>query len=204
MQEGLVHVSLIRWLIIRDLIKGATHPMKRLSVKPKNWLLSLHVASGGIWLGTALCLLSVAIIKGNTVDGDELYGINSALKLLDDWVIIPAAMISLMAGGFLCWLTIWGFTKHYWVIVKWVATVFLIVTGTIWLGPWLNAMTAISQDDRLHALQNPLYLFDRQGVIIGGLVQTTCVLAIVVISVVKPWGRRFTQSSVTSETSSNS
>jgi hypothetical protein len=175
--------------------------MKRLSVKSKNWLLSLHVASGGIWLGTALCLVAVAIVKGNTVDGDELYGINSVLKLLDDWVIIPAATLSLVTGGFLCWLTIWGFAKHYWVIVKWIATVLLIVTGTIWLGPWLNAMTAISQSDRLHALQNPLYLFDRQGVIIGGLVQTACVLAIVAISVVKPWGRRLL-TSVTSESRS--
>jgi hypothetical protein len=164
--------------------------MKRLSVKPKNWLLSLHVASGGIWLGTALCLVLVAIVKGSTANGDELYGINAALKLLDDWVIIPAATLSLITGGFLCWLTIWGFTKHYWVIVKWIATVALITVGTIWLGPWLNAMTAISQSDRLSALTNPLYIFDRQGVIIGGLIQTACVTAIVIISVTKPWGRR--------------
>jgi hypothetical protein len=164
--------------------------MKRLGVKQKNWLLSLHVASGGIWLGTALCLVAVAIVKGNTANGDELYGINSTLKLMDDWVIIPTATLSLITGGLLCWLTIWGFTKHYWVIVKWIATVMLIITGTIWLGPWLNAMTAISQSDRLHALQDPLYLFDRQGVILGGLIQTICVVAIVVISFLKPWGRR--------------
>jgi hypothetical protein len=164
--------------------------MKRLGIKQKNWLLSLHVASGGIWLGTALCLVAVAIVKGNTANGDELYGINSTLKLMDDWVIIPTATLSLITGGLLCWLTIWGFTKHYWVIVKWIATVMLITTGTIWLGPWLNAMTAISQSDRFHALQDTLYLFDRQGVILGGFIQTVCVVAIVVISFVKPWGRR--------------
>jgi hypothetical protein len=137
--------------------------MKKLSVKPKNWLLSVHVASGGIWLGTAFCLVAIAIIKRDTPNGDELYGINSVLKFMDDWVIIPTAMLSLLTGGLLCWLTIWGFTKHYWVIVKWVATVTLITTGTIWLGPWLNAMTAISEAERLQALRNPLYVFDRQG-----------------------------------------
>jgi hypothetical protein len=176
--------------------------MKRLSVKPKNWLLSVHVASGGLWLGTASCLVAVAIVKGGTPNGDELYGINSALKWMDDWVIIPAAIVSLITGGLLSWLTIWGFTKHYWVIVKWIATVMLIVTGTIWLGPWLNAMTAISQADRLHALQNPFYLFDRQGVIIGGLIQTGCVLAIVAISVIKPWGKRPTHAPAVADSKS--
>lgn len=40
--------------------------MKKLSVKPKNWLVSFHVASGGIWLGTALCIVVVAITKKHT------------------------------------------------------------------------------------------------------------------------------------------
>jgi hypothetical protein len=164
--------------------------MKKLSVKPKNWLLSVHVASGGIWLGTAFCLVAIAIIKRDTPNGDELYGINSVLKFMDDWVIIPTATLSLVTGGLLSWLTIWGFTKHYWVIVKWVATVTLITTGTIWLGPWLNAMTAISEAERLQALRNPLYVFDQQGVIAGGSIQTACLLAIIAISVLKPWGRR--------------
>ncbi|KAF3889092.1 MULTISPECIES: hypothetical protein [Nostocales] len=169
--------------------------MKKLSVKPKNWLVSFHVASGGIWLGTALCIVVVAITKKNIPNGDELYGINSVLKFMDDWVIIPTANLSLITGGLLCWLTIWGFTKHYWVIVKWVATVTLITTGTIWLGPWLNTMTAISETERLQALHNPLYRFHQQGVIIGGAIQTACLLAIVAISIVKPWGRRLVKQS---------
>jgi hypothetical protein len=153
-------------------------------------LLSAHVAFAGIWFGTALCLVVAALVKGKTANGDELYGINSTLKLLDDFVIIPAANLSLLTGGFLCWLTIWGFFKHYWVIVKWIATITLIVVGTIWLGPWLNSMTAISETDRIQALQNPVYYFDLKGVIIGGIIQVICVLGIITVSVIKPWGRR--------------
>lgn len=169
--------------------------MKKLSVKPKNWLVSLHVASGGLWLGAAFCIVATAIVKRNTTNGDELYAINSVLKFIDDWVIIPTAMLSLLTGGLLSWLTIWGFTKHYWVIAKWIATVMLIVTGTIWLGPWLNAMTALSDVERLQALHNPLYVLDQQRVIVGGLIQTSCLFAIIAISVLKPWGRRLMQSS---------
>ncbi|MBD2626050.1 hypothetical protein [Trichormus variabilis] len=164
--------------------------MKKLSVKPKNWLLSLHVISGGIWLGTVVCLMGSAILNRDTPNGDGLYAINLVLKFMDDWIIIPSAMLSLLTGGLLCWLTIWGFTKHYWVIVKWVATLTLITTGTIWLGPWLNAMTAISEVEKSQVLHSQLYVVNQRGVIIGGLIQTSCLLAIMVISVIKPWGRR--------------
>jgi hypothetical protein len=164
--------------------------MKKLSVKPKNWLLSAHVASGAIWFGTALCMIVIALSNRNTTNGDELYAINSILKRLDDFVIIPSANLSLLTGGLLSWLTIWGFVKHYWVIVKWIATVTLIVFGTFWLGPWTNAITAISDAERAQALQNPLYMFDQKGMIVGAIIQTSCVLGIIGISVLKPWGRR--------------
>ncbi|QIR38939.1 hypothetical protein HCG51_21025 [Tolypothrix sp. PCC 7910] len=164
--------------------------MPKLNVKQKNWLLSAHVAFGSIWLGTALCIVAIALKNTHTTNGDELYAVNTSLKLIDDFVIIPSANLSLLTGGLLCWLTIWGFFKHYWVIVKWIATVLLITTGTVWLGPWLNAATSISEIERLQALSNPLYTFDIKGVLIGGTIQTLSVLAIIGISVLKPWGRR--------------
>jgi hypothetical protein len=164
--------------------------MPKLSIKQKNWLLSGHIASGGIWFGTSLCIVLIALSSRQTVNGDELYAVNAVLKLLDDFVIIPSATLSTITGGLLCWLTIWGFTKHYWVIVKWLVTLALIVIGTAWLGPWVNAMTAIAQSERLQALQNPLYLWDQQILMIGAIAQTIALLAIIGISVLKPWGRR--------------
>ncbi len=164
--------------------------MKKLKVKQKQWLITLHVAFAGMWFGTALCMIVIALMNRNTPNGDELYAINSVMKLLDDVVIIPSATFSLLTGGLLCWLTIWGFFKHHWVIAKWIGTVTLIVTGTIWLGPWTNAMTAISAEKRLQALQNPLYVFDQKAVLIGAIIQTSCLLLIIAISFLKPWGKR--------------
>ena len=143
-----------------------------------------------MWFGTALSMIVIALMNRNTTNGDELHAINSIMQLLDDVVIIPSAFFSLVSGGLICWLTVWGFFKHYWVITKWVATVTLIVTVSAWLGPWTNAMTAISAEDRLQALQNPLYVFDQKAVLIGGIIQTSCLLFIIAISFVKPWGKR--------------
>jgi hypothetical protein len=33
----------------------------KLNVKQKNWLVSAHVASGAIWLGTGLCLVIMGV-----------------------------------------------------------------------------------------------------------------------------------------------
>lgn len=164
--------------------------MVKLTPKQKQWLIATHVIIGSIWFGTAVCMVFISVLNRNTTDGTTLYALNTVLKNLDDFVIIPAATLSLLSGAALCALTIWGFFKHYWVIAKWIATVTLIVTGTIWLGPWVNAITAISETERIRAWENPLYVFDQRGALIGGAIQTVCILGIILVSFVKPWGKR--------------
>ena len=167
--------------------------MKRLSVKQKNWLVSAHVIMGATWFGTAICMIVISLMNINNDNGDVLYALNSTLKTLDDFIIIPTATASLVTGALLSWLTIWGFFKHYCVIAKWIGTVSLITVGTIWLGPWVNAITSISEAERLQALANPLYTFDARGALIGGIIQTISVAFIMAISILKPWGRRVTK-----------
>lgn len=175
----------------------------RLTGKQKNWLISVHVISGAIWFGTVLSMMVMIIHNLNITNGDELYGINSIVKLLDDWVVIPAANITLLTGLLICWLTIWGFFKFYWVITKLVMTLSLITFGTFWLGPWTNAMTAISDTERLQALNNPLFMFDTKALIIGSLIQIMSLIFIFIISFVKPWGRRDIKGHNQSKTSIN-
>ncbi|WP_293165087.1 hypothetical protein [Okeania sp. SIO2C9] len=76
-------------------------------------LISAHVISGSIWFGTALSMVVMVIHNLNTTNGDELDAINSVVKLLDDWIVIPAANTTLLTGALLCWLTVWGFFKFY-------------------------------------------------------------------------------------------
>lgn len=164
--------------------------MPKLTVKQKNWLVSAHVTFAALWTGTVLSMFLLALRNQHSTNAAVLQALNSAINLLDDYVVIPAAIGSLLTGTLLCWLTVWGFFKHYWVIVKWIATVALIVFGTFWLFPWANAATALSESQRLQALENQLYHFDAKGVLIGTVVQVVCLVAVIVISLLKPWGRR--------------
>ncbi|MBV8887914.1 MAG: hypothetical protein JO235_28500 [Chroococcidiopsidaceae cyanobacterium CP_BM_RX_35] len=164
--------------------------MPKLNVKQKNWLLFAHVAFAALWTGTVLSMFLLAVRNQNSTNADALYAINSAINLLDDYIVIPSAIGSLLTGTLLCWLTVWGFFKFYWVILKWLATVSLIIFGTFWLFPWANAATAISETQRLSTLASPLYMFDAKGVFIGTIMQTLCLLVIIAVSLLKPWGKR--------------
>lgn len=163
---------------------------KKLIGLPKSALISLHVATAAIWVGVALAMVLMAFANLKTTNGDELYAVNAMVKMLDDFVVIPMAIASVLTGTLLCWLTVWGFFKFYWVMTKWIATTMLITFGTLWLGPWVNSMTAIADTERTKALTNPLFMFDIHGVITGGSIQLICLLAIIAISIIKPWGKR--------------
>lgn len=75
-------------------------------------------------------------------------------------------------------------------IIKWILTTAPIVFSTFWLYPWSEATTIISNTVRKQAFANPLYIFDTQGVLIGGAIQALCMFVIIGISVIKLWERR--------------
>ncbi len=62
--------------------------------------------------------------------------------------------------------------------------------GTFWLFPWGNSAERISAQTGLQALDSAVYAFHAKGVLMGTLIQTLCLVIIIGISVLKPWGRR--------------
>jgi uncharacterized membrane protein len=166
--------------------------MKKLSVKGKSWLKGFHIFFACAWVGTGISMMLLSLVNGHIQNGDELYAVNASIKLLDDYIIIPAAFGSLITGLLISLYTNWGFFKFNWVIFKWAATLAQIIFGTFWLGPWTNSATAISDLERGLALQNNTYLYDKQmGAIFGGI-QVLLLITQVLISAYKPWGKRGT------------
>jgi hypothetical protein len=169
--------------------------MAQLTGKAKLWLVSGHVVIAAVWFGTALTMVAIALYASHlysilSVSGDSLYSLQSILAYLNDYLLMPAATLSILSGTALCALTVWGFFKHYWVIAKWVVTVTTITAISGWVGPWVYAATAIAETDRLQALENPLFRFDQQAAMIGGGLEILALLGLILISFLKPWGRR--------------
>ncbi|MGL5074226.1 MAG: hypothetical protein ACRDBG_00070, partial [Waterburya sp.] len=162
----------------------------KLSTNQKNWLLSAHIGFAAMWTGTVLSMFLLSFRNTNSTNADVLHTLDSAITLLDDWIVIPSAIGSVVTATFLCWSTNYGFTKFYWVITKWILTTALIIFGTFWLFPWGNNAARLSGQEGIQALENPLYGFDAQGVLLGTIIQVLFLLVIIGISVLKPWGRR--------------
>jgi hypothetical protein len=169
--------------------------MAQLTGKAKLWLVSGHVVIAAVWFGTALTMVAIALYASHlysipSVSGDSIYTLQAILAYLNDYLLMPAATLSILSGTALCALTVWGFFKHYWVIAKWVGTVTIITAISGWVGPWVYAATAIAETDRLQALANPLFQFDQQAAMIGGGLEILALLGLILISFLKPWGRR--------------
>ncbi len=164
----------------------------KLNVNQRNYLLSLHIATGSLWFGTAMCSAALALSFRQLRDGDVIHGINVARSLMGEYIIVPSAILTVVTGVLLCSFTNWGFFKHYWLITKQLVTLISIVVGSVWLGPMTKDMTVISEAARSQALQNSHYLSIQSTTAFGGVLQTLALLVIIVISTVKPWGRRKT------------
>ena len=132
----------------------------------------------------------IALRNKDTANSEILFALNSAINLLDDVVVIPSAIGSVVTATLLCWGSNYGFFKFYWVITKWILTTGLIIFGTFWLFPWGNTAESISLSEGLEAFNNSIYSFDAKGVLIGSLIQVSFLFVIIAISTLKPWGRR--------------
>ena len=135
-------------------------------------------------------MVLLTLAKRQPVSGDEIYAINASLKILDDYVIIPAALGSLFTGFLFSCFTNWGFFKFDWITVKWIFTVAQILFGTFFLGPWTNTAVDVSYTERLFSLDNSVYLHCKLMLSIFGPLQAAVLIIMIFISVLKPWGSK--------------
>lgn len=73
----------------------------KLSIKQKNWLLSSDIVFAALWTGTVLSMTLIAFNNRNAPKGDELHALNAVINLLDDFVVIPSAIGSVLTATFL-------------------------------------------------------------------------------------------------------
>ncbi len=166
----------------------------RISHKAKRFLVSVHVIFAMCWVGSVLAVLFLLSNRDGTAIVPS-YQVSVLCKKIDDQLIIPFAMLSLVSGLSLCAITNWGFTRHWWIVVKGLLTVSFIVVGTIALGPWLNnsaeitaAATGFVSPLDFATVSERLYLHLSQLLSVGVPIQFLLLLVVVVISYLKPWG----------------
>jgi uncharacterized membrane protein len=165
--------------------------MIRLKSNGLKWLKGFHLIAVSSWVGGALSLILLYFLKNDITDGQILYGINQSIHHVDMVVvIIPGAIGCLLTGLIYSTFSNWGFFKHGWMIFKWIVTIFAILFGTFYLGPWETNMMEISGELGMESLTNPDYLYNQKMNLIFGAAQCLILMITVFISIFKPWKKR--------------
>lgn len=164
-----------------------THTARRfrqvLSRRQRNWLLALHVVSGGGWLGAAFCML---LISWTNQDLTQHYAVNLVMERIDKFVMIPVPLVAIATGLLLSWGTLWGFFRWYWVLVKQGTTYALLLLAPFTVHEWIVQMTNLSAA----GVAGPSYGDLQRLHVLASVVIVVTGAAILTISVLKPWGRR--------------
>ena len=150
----------------------------------RQWLKSLHLIVSIIWLGAAISMNVLRYAWPPAADAD-LYAVDHAIGLIDNWVVVPMAWASLLTGLFESWFTTWGFFKYRWVTLKWILTIALMVYAPLFIAQWDRGLQAISKAEALLALENPIYLHYRSLYTLSGIA------FIAVLAFMSPKCRRF-------------
>jgi hypothetical protein len=109
------------------------------------------------------------------------------VQAVDDYLIIGGAFGALLTGLIYSLWTNWGFFKYPWISVKWGMIILQMLFGTFVLGPCINNNVVIADRLRADALSDPVFIENVRMSQVGGTIQLVLLLAVMVISVQKPW-----------------
>jgi uncharacterized membrane protein len=162
---------------------------KKNKLTQRNWFLIFHLISTVLFVGGSFTqwLLLLSAITANTPE--ILKVSHHFMHIVDLSLIIPGLIGVIITGVFLSIKTHWGFVKYYWIITKEILTLITLVIGSI-LNIWVQSTIKITAEKGLQALNDPIYLHDRSMLIICSAIQTSLLVFVIIISVIKPWGKR--------------
>jgi hypothetical protein len=152
---------------------------------PRKYMLIVHLIFSIGWLGAIATFLALAIggvVSENTGQVRSFY---IALEPVSCYVILPLSIGAFVSGVILSLGTPWGLFRYYWIVIKLLSTT--VGTSLLLLHiKYIHQLAALAADhiilkDESRPLRIQL-LRDGAGALI-------LLIALTVLSVVKPWGK---------------
>ena len=163
--------------------------MKKLSVNGQKWLKAFHVLFVATWAGSALSLVAGIILLASA-DAEVVVGASVALDFIDDYVIVPAGVGTVITALLYSNFTKWGWFKHRWMAVKWGILLIGLIGGGVFLGPWWNTLPILTKEYGADVFSNPEFIQNRQNLMVYGTLQTATVILAIFLAVRKPWKKK--------------
>lgn len=161
------------------LAPGRPKPIRLGRVVRKVWLI-VHIAAAGAWLGMDLVLGVLVFTAVGTSDPATFSVAMQALELFAVWPLIITGLLCLVSGVVLGVGTRYGLVRYWWVVVKLVLNVVLVLLVVLVLPPGVHEAAELGRS---------LVVTDPGDMVFPPIVSTAAVLFATVVSVLKPWGR---------------
>lgn len=150
----------------------------------RKFALTAHITFSVGWLGAVVPYLALAIAALTSHDAQMVRAAYLSMELIGWFVIVPFSLAALLSGLVQSLGTPWGLFRHWWILVKFLLTIFAIFV-------LLRHMEVVSRMARIaaaaafsgadfRALQIQLLIHPSGGLLV--------LLAAMTLSVLKPWG----------------
>jgi hypothetical protein len=111
----------------------------------RKFALTAHVASSVGWFGAVVVFLGLSVIGMTSEDADAVRGAYLVMEPAARSVLVPLAFASLLTGIIQSLVTTWGLFRHYWVVFKFLISIFATVVLLIYLGTFRH-MAGVAAD----------------------------------------------------------
>ncbi len=108
-------------------------------------VLTAHVTSSVGWVGAVVAYLALAVAALSIQDAQTVRAAWIAMALIGWFVIVPLALASLLFGLVNALGTPWGLFRHYWVLVKFLLTVFATIILLLHM-PTVSAFAGVAAE----------------------------------------------------------
>lgn len=148
-------------------------PVRRLGRTARSWVRSAHVVLAIGWTGLSAVML--VLPAAALVQGAGAAFVAPAMAVVGGGIIPVFAVGTVLTGAALGLGTAWGLFRHYWVVVKTVLALAVIVGSVVLNTGWIDA-----------AAQDPSLLWP---LVTSSVLHQVMLLTASVLSSEKPWGR---------------
>jgi len=149
-------------------------------------LRTMHLLGISAWIGGGIGILLLLALDCRTESASELQAFNRVIDAVDDFIIAPGAVITMLSGILLAHARRLPVLQSGFFSVKLYCTAGAILFGLFFVAPWLEKLLIYSRLDAMAVFDDRRYARSFLVGSVGCAVQSVIVLALMLASVVRP------------------
>lgn len=163
--------------------------MIKIKGKGLRMLKVLHLLGIICWLGGSVTSLAMLTQLSSMTHADALLSTLGLLEMVDLYVIAAAAMFTVGIGLIYGFFSSWGFGKMRWILVKWLLSLGIIITGSCFYLPLLTQMGQLVRDLGIAAVADVGFQSSLHWIYVLFGCHLAAMILMVFLSVLRPWSQ---------------